>query len=182
MLKKEKNISWIQTKLNGSFLGSCATAPQNWMGSTCIIAFSCSFWHLSVVPYQKDKHVQTVLKILFFPVVSSLRRTPASSASWWTPTRCCQSTQRRSSTCTKGRKDMKCPLTSTPSLITPTETWCKVGFLYSIIVFLMCCTTSRATQGEKHIWDSEILYEWLLLTVYFLQMFFVPCNIWTSFH
>lgn len=74
--------------------------------------------------YQQSSHM------LIYAVVFSLRHTLACSAWWWTPIKCCPFTQKRSLTCTKGRNDTRSPLISTPSLIMPTGTWCKVGCLH----------------------------------------------------
>lgn len=74
----------------------------------------------------------TILETLHLLTVSSIRRTLVCSVWWWTPIKCCQSTQRRSLTCTRERNDMKFPLIFTPSLIMPTETWCKVGSLHNL--------------------------------------------------
>lgn len=54
------------------------------------------------------------------------RRTPGCSAWWWTLTRCCPSTPKRSSRCTRARNGTRCRRTSTPSRTTPTGTWCRV--------------------------------------------------------
>lgn len=64
--------------------------------------------------------------ILYSSWMFLCRHTLVSSVSSSIPTRTCPSTRRRLLTCIKARRGMKCHLTSTLSLIRPTEAWCRV--------------------------------------------------------
>lgn len=75
------------------------------------------------------------LLILTFMYFFPTRRTPVSFAWWWTPTGGCPSTRRRWSTCTKGRRDTRCPHTSLPSQTAPTGPCFKVTSGLSVFKF-----------------------------------------------
>lgn len=114
----------------------------------CFLTLTC--W--SLLTYRNTTRTYTSLYTLNVLALFSLRRTPACSAWWWTPIKCCPFTQRRSSTCTKGRNDMKSPLISTPSLIMPTGTWCKVRCPRSSHLF------GKSTYAISLWWSSDIIY------------------------
>lgn len=75
----------------------------------------------SKVKKNKEEHVK-----LLICSHSPSRHTQVCSVWWWTPTRCCQSTLKRSLRCIRARNVTRCHHTSTPSQTMPTGTWCKV--------------------------------------------------------
>jgi hypothetical protein len=58
-------------------------------------------------------------------LAKSFRRTLVSSASLWIRTVVSRSTPRKSFKCSRGKSEVKCRLTSSPSVTTPTMTCCK---------------------------------------------------------